>query len=79
MTCSLMEQLNEQTHAMYAYHEVFSFSSYIIYHIIFFPGFIEENLYLQIVVNSLIIRLIKPDLPKSFYRNVHICTDFLSV
>lgn len=39
----------------------------------------RKNLYLQIVVNNLIIRLIMPDLPKSFHRNVHIYTDFLSV
>lgn len=58
---------------------LFSFSSYIVYQIIFFPGFIEENLYLQIVVNSLIVRLIKRNLPKSFHGNVHIYTDFLSV
>lgn len=54
----------------------------------FFPGVIEKKLYLcmknlyvciknLIVVNSLIIRMIRPDLPKSFHRNVHIYAFYL--
>lgn len=58
-----MEQLNEQTYVMYTYHEFFSSSSYILYQILFFPGFIEKIFYLQIVVSSLIISLIRPELP----------------
>lgn len=74
-----MEQLSEQTYAMYAYHEFF-----FIFFLYYRPDNIfsrvhRKNLYLQIVVNSLITRLIRPDLPKSFHRNVHIYTDFLSV
>lgn len=40
-----------------------------------------KNLYVciknLIVVNSLIIRMIRPDLPKSFHRNVHIYAFYL--
>lgn len=74
-----MEQLSEQTYAMYAYHEFFSFSSYIIDQIIFFPGFTEKTCISRLLSTVLITRLIRPDLPKSFHRNVHIYTDFLSV
>lgn len=57
----------------------FLFPFLLIYQIIFFPGLIEKSFYFQIVVNSLIIRLVRPDLPTSFYRNVHFYAEILSV